>query len=43
MSNPKDEVFELHAYDERVKILILTVFGVALVTVLGFSLLFVGE
>jgi hypothetical protein len=39
MSRPKDERFELHAYDEREKLLLLVVFGVALVTVVGFGLL----
>jgi hypothetical protein len=43
MSKPSDEKLELHAYDERVKLLLLTLFGVALVTIVGFSLRFVGE
>jgi hypothetical protein len=40
MSMPRDERFELHAYDERVTLLLLALFGVALVTVVGFGLLF---
>ncbi len=41
MSKPTDVRFELHAIDERVKLLVLVLFGVALVTVVGFGLLVV--
>ena len=41
MSKPTEVRFELHAIDERVKILLLVLFGVALVTVVGFGLLVV--
>jgi hypothetical protein len=39
MSKPMDERFGLRAYDERVKLLLLVLFGVALATVVGFGLL----
>ena len=41
MSKPIDVKFELHDIDERVKLLLLVLFGAALVTVFGFSLLVV--
>jgi hypothetical protein len=39
MSKPTDVRFELHPVNERVKLLLLALFGVALVTVVGFALL----
>jgi hypothetical protein len=41
MSKPTKVRFELHAIDERVKLLLLVLFGAALVTVVGFGLLVV--
>ena len=39
MSKPTHARFELHAIDERVKLVMLVSFGAALVTGFGFSLL----
>ena len=41
MSKPIDVRFELHAIDERVRLLLLVLFGVTLVTVVGFGFLVV--
>ena len=41
MSKPTFVRFDLHAYDERVRLLVLVVFGVALVAVVGFGMLVV--
>jgi hypothetical protein len=41
MSKPTEIRFELHAIDERVKLLLLVLFGSALVAVVGFGLLVV--
>ena len=41
MSKPTVARFDLHAYDERVRLLMLVSFGVALVTAVGFGLLVV--
>jgi hypothetical protein len=41
MAKPIDEKFELHPIDERVRLLLFVLFGVSLVTVVGFGLLVV--
>ena len=41
MSKPTEVRFELHAIDERVALLLVVLFGAALVTVVGFGLLVV--
>jgi hypothetical protein len=38
-SKPRDVRFELHTYDERVKFLLLVLFGATVVTLVAFGLL----